>query len=190
ISRQEPGAYWNAFFRNPFTWAGFAVPVVLHAINGLHEYYPSFPTLEFRHINVVESVQSRPWSAIRSLDVTFYPCIVGISYLLTLEVSFSCWLFYLLKKLAPVLGAATGWSEYTTPNGQIFPFADQQATGAWAAIVLVALWTGRREFAHALAAAFGHGERRATKDERRTTEDERRGAEQAPGRQEIQEAGM
>src|SRR4029453_11777678 len=88
------------------------------------------------------------------LDVTFYPCIVGISYLLTLEVSLSCWLFYLIRKLAPVLGAATGWSEYTTPNGQVFPFADQQATGAWIAIVLTALWTGRREFSRVLRNAF------------------------------------
>jgi hypothetical protein len=155
LARQEPGHALNSYYRNPYTWLGFALPVVLHTINGIHQYYPSVPALQFRHINAVESLQSPPWNAIRLLDVTFYPCVVGISYLLTLEVSLSCWLFYLARKLAPALGAATGWSEYTTPNGQVFPFADQQATGAWVAIVITALWTGRREIGRILRSAVG-----------------------------------
>lgn len=158
LARQEPGHVLNRYYRNGFTWAGFAVPAVLHTINGLHQYFPSFPALQFRHVNVAESWGEPPWNAVKSLDVTFYPCVVGISYLLTLEVSLSCWLFYLVRKLLPALGTATGWSEFTTPNGQIFPFADQQATGAWVAIVLAALWTGRREMRRILDRAI-RGER-------------------------------
>ena len=154
VARQEPDHAWNSFFRSPWAWAGVAVPVVLHTINGLHTYYPSFPTIEFRHINVMQGVDSAPWNAMRGLDVTFYPCIAGISYLLTLEVSLSVWFFYLLRKLLPVLGAATGWSDYTTPNGQIFPFADQQVTGAWLAIVVAALWLARGEMVRVLRAAI------------------------------------
>jgi hypothetical protein len=154
ISRQERGGYWNAFFRSYFTWAGFAVPVVLHTINGLHQYYPSFPTIQFRHINAMESVQARPWTAMRSLDITFYPCIVGISYLLTLEVSLSTWFFYLVRKLEPVLGDHMGWSEITTPNGFVFPFADHQATGAWMAVVVGALFVSRKELWRVLRQAF------------------------------------
>jgi Family of unknown function (DUF6785)/Domain of unknown function (DUF6784) len=144
IARQEPGTTVNSYFRSPLMWAGFAVPVLLHTMMGLHQYYPSVPTFQFRHINAVEQIQQAPWNAIRSLDVTFYPLLVGISYLLTLDVSFSVWFFYLLRKLSPVLGAQTGWSELTTPNGLVFPFADQQATGAWIAVVATTLWLGRR----------------------------------------------
>lgn len=145
LARQVPDHPLNAYYRNPYTWAGIALPVVLHTINGAHQYYPTIPALQFRHINVMEGVQAAPWNAVRLLDITFYPCVVGISYLLTLEVSLSIWVFYLARKFLPVLGATTGWSEYTTPNGQIFPFADQQATGAWAGLVVVAAFMARRE---------------------------------------------
>jgi hypothetical protein len=144
IARQEPGATVNAYFRSPMMWAGFAVPVLLHTMTGLYQYYPSVPTFQYRHINAVEQLTQSPWNAIRGLDVTFYPLMVGISFLLTLDVSFSVWFFYLVKKLSPVLGAQTGWSELTTPNGLVFPFADQQATGAWIAVVVSTLWIGRR----------------------------------------------
>jgi Family of unknown function (DUF6785)/Domain of unknown function (DUF6784) len=166
LSRQDHGSYWNAFFRNPLTWAGFAVPVFLHTINGIHEYYPSFPTLEFRHINAVQGIQSRPWSEIRRLDITFYPCIVGISYLLTLEVSLSTWFFYLVRKLEPVLGDQMGWSELTTPNGFVFPFADHQDTGAWVAIVIGTVFVARKELGQVLREALFRGKRPA-----RTAED-------------------
>ena len=32
-----------AFFRNPYTWAGIAVPVFIHSLNALHNFYPSLP---------------------------------------------------------------------------------------------------------------------------------------------------
>src|SRR5439155_21054677 len=150
---RESGAT-NPLFRQPLLWAGFAVPMLLHAMQGTHEYYPSSPTFQFRHITITESIQTYPWHAIGSLDVTFYPCIVGISYLLTLETSLSVWFFYLLRKLEPVLGASAGWTEYTSPNGFVFPFADHQATGAWAAIVASTLWVGRRELLAVLRRAL------------------------------------
>jgi hypothetical protein len=156
IARQPTdGSTVNALFRNPVFWAGFALPVALHTMMGLHQYYPSTPTFQFRHINAVESLTQSPWNAIRGLDVTFYPLMVGISYLLTLDVSFSVWVFYLLRKLLPVLGRQTGWSDVTTPNGLVFPFADQQATGAWIAVVGATLWLGRRHFARAVREALG-----------------------------------
>jgi hypothetical protein len=153
IARQEPGGTLNAYFRSPQMWVGFAVPVLLHTMMGLNQYYPSVPTFQFRHINVVEGLTQSPWNAIRGLDVTFYPLMVGISYLLTVEISFSVWFFYLVRKFLPVLGVQTGWSELTTPNGLVFPFADQQATGAWIAVVLSTLWVARRHLRAVLRAA-------------------------------------
>jgi hypothetical protein len=157
IARQPvgEGGTVNALFRSRIFWAGFAVPVALHTMMGLHQYYPSVPTFQFRHINVVQSLTQAPWNAIRGLDVTFYPLMVGITYLLTLDVSFSVWVFYLVRKLLPVLGAQTGWSELTTPNGLVFPFADQQVTGAWIAVVASTLWLGRRHLARVVRVAFG-----------------------------------
>jgi hypothetical protein len=154
---EEGTGFINPLFRQPLLWAGFMIPVLLHTMEGLHTYYPSSPTFQFRHINITESLEAQPWRSIGSLDVTFYPCIVGISYLLTLETSLSVWFFYVVRKLEPVLGVSLGWSEYTSPNGFVFPFADHQATGAWAAIVATTLWVGRRELRIVLRRAIQGG---------------------------------
>jgi len=154
IAREEEGHLWNFFFRSPWTWLGVAIPVVLHTINGLHSYYPAVPTLSFRHIDAVAGLVNKPWNAIGWLDVTFYPCIVGIAYLLTLEISLSCWTFFLIRKLEPVLGAMTGWSETVTPGGFTFPFADHQSTGAWIALVVSLSWVARKEWVPILRQAI------------------------------------
>jgi hypothetical protein len=158
---REPGpgdrGWVNPLFRDPLLWAGFAVPLFLHTMAGVHQYYPSSPMFQFRHINITQSLEAEPWRSMGSLNITFYPCVVGISYLLTLEISLSAWFFYLLRKLEPVWGAAVGWNEYTTPNGFVFPFADHQATGAWAAIVAATLWVGRRELIAVLRRAVVGG---------------------------------
>ncbi|HPT98550.1 MAG TPA: hypothetical protein PLU39_11845 [Armatimonadota bacterium] len=144
----------GGFFRSPLMWAGVAVPVILHAINGLHVYFPSVPALMFRHYNLGQFFQQRPWNAIGYLDITFYPNLVGFTYLLTMEVSFSCWFFFLLRKLEPVLGAATGYSDTATAGGFTFPFIDQQATGAFLGIAVLGVWVGRRHFAEIVRQAL------------------------------------
>ena len=136
----------GGFFRSPFMWAGVAVPVILHGINGLHTYFPSVPTIMFRHYNLGQFFQTRPWNAIGYVDLTFYPNLVGFTYLLTAEVAFSCWFFYVLRKLEPVLGAATGYSDTATAGGFTFPFIDQQATGSFLAVAVLGVWVGRRHF--------------------------------------------
>ncbi|MCC6443539.1 MAG: hypothetical protein IT210_08815 [Armatimonadetes bacterium] len=146
IAREEDGHLVNSFFRSPWTWFGVLIPVVLHTINGLHSYYPAVPTLNFRHVDAVASLQTKPWNAIGWLDVTFYPCIVGIAYLLTLEISLSCWAFFLIRKLEPVLGSMAGWSDTVTPGGFTFPFADHQSTGAFIALVVSIAWVARKEW--------------------------------------------
>jgi hypothetical protein len=146
MTDREPGQTVGPLFRNPLLWIGFALPVVLHAFNGLNSYYPAVPTLNFRHINVTQNLQYPPWNAIGGLDVTFYPLLVGFTYLLTLDLSFSVWFFFLLRKIEPILGRSMGWSDMLSPSGKIFPFTDQQATGAFAAVVAISFWTGRRTF--------------------------------------------
>ena len=154
LAKQEEGSSIGPLFRSPVLWIGFAVPTVLHLFNGLNSYYPAVPTFTFRHINVMQSADFPPWNAVGGLDVTFYPLLVGFTYLLTLDLSLSVWVFFLLRKFEPVLGRAFGWHEVLSPGGKVFPFTDQQATGAFAAIVAMSLWTGRVAFLDAIRGAW------------------------------------
>lgn len=146
LARTEEGHKWGPLYRNPMLWLGCALPVGLHIFNGLNSYYPAVPTFNFRHINVTQNLQYPPWNAVGGLDVTFYPLLVGFTYLLTLDLSFSVWFFFLLRKFEPVLGRSLGWNEVLSPGSKVFPFTDQQATGAFTALVVMAIWTGRKAF--------------------------------------------
>src|SRR5262249_27323634 len=90
------------------------------------------------------------------------PFAIGIAYLLTLDVSFGCWFFYLLTKAELWFATAYGWKESGGPALGRAPFLYEQGAGAFVGLALFALWTARRP----LAAAW----RRAV-----------RGAPRAPG---------
>jgi len=140
VARQEEGSYLNRFFRNPLMWAGFTVAALMETVAGIHTYFPSTPSFQFRHINLMQGIVAQPWRSIGSLELNIYPCLIGITYLLTLEVSWSSWFFFLVRKLLPVLGYQFGWQDTLTQNGIPFPFPDQESTGAFLAIGILSLW--------------------------------------------------
>ncbi|MBT3266872.1 hypothetical protein HN371_06950 [Candidatus Poribacteria bacterium] len=125
---------YNAFFRNPLMWMGFAIPVVIHGVNGTHTYFPQFPEIQYRNINLRGLFTEAPWNKVGRFSLSFYPCIVGFAYILTLDLSFSVGFFYLVQKAQLIVGAATGWSS----RGALarFPFVDEQGAGAFIVIAL------------------------------------------------------
>src|SRR5207237_4847199 len=92
----------------------------------------------------------RPWSAIGYFCVACYPLVLGIGYLLSLEILFSCWFFYLLTKGELIACSAWGWSE----GGRQLPYLEQQGAGAWLALALAALWMARRQLGLAVRRAL------------------------------------
>ena len=149
--RQEEGPLLNRFFRSPAMWGGFLSAALLEAVGGIHQYFPSTPAFQFRHINIVQNLQAAPWSSIGILEICIYPCIIGLSFLLTVEVSGSAWIFYLIRKALPVLGAQFGWQDTLTLDGTSFPFADQQSSGAFLAIAALVIAGVVKMFAAARA---------------------------------------
>jgi hypothetical protein len=150
LAMTEDGAR-GAFWRNRLVWAGIALSVVLESIDFINYLVPSVPTvwLKARRIPAVESV-GPPWSGLRPFAVAFFPFMIGIGFLLTLEASLSCWLFYLLGKAANIAcvaaglrGAATGWAR--------LPFLHEQGSGAMLGIIASAAWVARRPLLDALA---------------------------------------
>ncbi|MDQ2731014.1 MAG: hypothetical protein M3Y56_05095 [Armatimonadota bacterium] len=140
MTRTEDGSILNPFFRNRAMWAGFVMAAALEIVAGVHQYFPSTPAFQFRHVNILQGVQNPPWNSVGSLEICIYPCIIGITYLLTVELSWSTWFFFLVRKLLPILGSQFGWQDTLTQDGTAFPFPDQQSTGAFLAVGLLALW--------------------------------------------------
>ncbi len=146
---EEPtaGKAFNAFFRNPMTWAGFAIPVLVHTLNGVHAHIPAVPNIPL-YLNPNALFSERPWTGLRWMTMSIYPTVIGFSYLLPLDVSLSFWLFYLLFKAQNVLTVAMG----TSVNG--FTMANRQEMGGYIALILYVGWLARRHMANIARATF------------------------------------
>lgn len=134
-----------AFFRNRPLWLGLLLGASLDIWNGVATFYPSLPLIAVRHDhpghNLGQFFTTPPMNAIGQVPVPLYPFVVGLSYFLPLDLSFSLWFFYLFKLALLVVAAGIG----TTPTLlSSFPYLSQQSFGAWFAITLVALWNARR----------------------------------------------
>ena len=143
-----PGQTINAFLRNPLTWVGFVLAIIPQAIAGLHVYYPAVPDLKVKAFPLRPYLNEPPWNAVGTFNLSFYPCMIGYSFLLTTEVSFSVWFFYLLTKFERIIGRGVGLEGYAS-MGQ-FPFEYHQSLGAWLVLIFFGLWIGKRYFSEVL----------------------------------------
>ncbi len=134
-------------FRNRLLWFGFSISFFIDVINTLHLNYPAIPFFNTRsdgQFDVGQAITTSPWNAIGNTTVSFYPFVIGIAYLLSVEMTLSCCLFWLITKLEAVFGAATGISSGATGSGQsAWPFIGHQGAGAFLALSLVSLWMSR-----------------------------------------------
>ena len=86
----------------------------------------------------------------RSLSILIYPSIIGFTYLLSLDVSFSFWFFYLLYKLQSVVVLASGapFSGWTLAN--------RQEMGGYISLIIFVFWLARRHVWGVICKAFSH----------------------------------
>src|SRR5574340_558132 len=101
----------GALLRNRLLWVGFGVAFGIGLINNLHLNYPVVPGIQVRSIDLSPMLPDAPWSAVGYTPISFYPFVTGIAYLLSREVTFSYWVFYLLSKAELIFCAAGGWRQ-------------------------------------------------------------------------------
>lgn len=138
----------SSMIRSRALWAGFALATAIGIINGLHVWYPTIPGIPIRArmLNLVVP----PWSAAAPMWVAWYPFGIGLAYLVPLDVSFSCWFFYLFYKAQAVLGHRAGYGAVVD-----FPFVHEQGIGAWLAFGVSLLLLYRRYLKRILLSALG-----------------------------------
>ncbi len=148
----------NRFFRNKLTWIGFIIPILIQLSVGLHQHIPSFPSLKIMHIKLEQYFTEKPWNAIDYLHISVMYSIIGIAYMVSTEVSFSLWFFYLFRKAGDVFASAMGWRGGKTGGIlALFPDVDDQAVGAFFSLFIISLWMMRRHLWSAIKYALGKG---------------------------------
>jgi hypothetical protein len=140
-----------SFFRDPLMWTGFAIAVGFNVLNIVHSLNPAVPAFG-RGYDIGALFTERPWSAIRPLQLSYRPEILGFGYLVSLEVAFSVWVFAIAERLANVAVVAFG----VDLGG--FPFMQEQGAGAYLLIAGLLLWRARHHIAGAVRSLVGRGE--------------------------------
>jgi hypothetical protein len=131
-------------------WAGFGVAFVYDLLNILHAVNPAVVTPGLSY-EVGALFTEKPLNALQPLTIYYRPEIVGLGYLVSLEVSFSVWFFFMLLKAEAVFARILGYDIAG------FPFPAEQSAGAFLALALFLLWGLRTHLAERLRAAVGPG---------------------------------
>lgn len=133
------GADVPRFFSNRVMWIGLAVPIVLGTLSGLHQLYPSVPYFNTR--STLLPRLNPPWHRLYGTYISYYPFQVGLAYFVPVDVSFSCWFFYLFTRFQNVFGEY--WGLGKLPG---FPYLNEQCIGAWTTYAILLLYLTRNHW--------------------------------------------
>ena len=139
-------------------------------LNGLHLYFPDVPELPLS-LGTGGLFTEAPWNQIGQFQLRVWPVAVGISYLLTSEISLSLWVFFLIHKFELVTAYYLGYMPASIPDpvwtrGFAKGFVAYQQFGAIFAYSLAVLWLGREHGMHIFRRAIGREKARPSGSER------------------------
>lgn len=147
-----PGRLLNPLLRSGMMWTAVLVLFAIHSVRALHTFYPSVPTVTLsRWFPLTE----RPWSFAQNISLIFLPMMIGLSYLLASEVSFSLWFFYLAQLGQKIVMGLLGFSMDRT--GSLYGgtlWASLEEAGGTIALACWFVWLARHHFRRAFRKAL------------------------------------
>ena len=137
-------------------WVGFAIPAFIHTLNGLHAYFPTLPNIPIRFW-LDPFLVGRPLNALKPFQIVVLMSMVGFSYLLTLEVAFSLWFFFLFFKLQCLIGSMLGFLITKGPGVKwtAYSFSAAQEAGVCLTLAGFALFKARGHIKQLFLSGFG-----------------------------------
>jgi len=156
LKEDKSSALITPFFKNRLMWAGFAIPAIIHGINGLHFHIPAIPQLKL-FFDLGAYFTSKPWNVVRPLWAIIHFSAIGFVYLLPVQLSFSLWFFYFFFHAQSVIGRAMGKPITNATGYSTKGFAAYQMAGALIVLVLIAAWRMRSHLADIFRKTFGIG---------------------------------
>lgn len=149
----EPGV---PLFKKPLFWIAAAIPFAFSTMNTLALNVPSVPLVSLRaDLDLAQYLTQPPWNALGRTPLSFYPFVIGVAFLIPVDVTFSCWFFFWVTRAERVVGAALNLDAGMTGTTQAtFPYLGHQGAGAFLALTLVPLFLARGYLKEVLKKAF------------------------------------
>jgi len=126
-------------FKNKFFWGGCVAVGAINIINGFHFFLPSVPYFRIAPYDLGTLFTTKPWNAVGYMPFTFRPFLIGLIFLIPLDITFSCWVFFFFWKAQLVIGSALGHEQK--------PEFPEQSAGAYIALCIIAIWMARKHIA-------------------------------------------
>lgn len=167
LTNVAKGSPWPPAFRNRLFWTGCLPVLTLHIVNGIHAWFPGWIRIP-RHVDLRPLMELFPRLAqIRGGYFLFYSAVyftvVAFAYFLPSDISLSLGLTNLIAGLFMVTLMTYG---VTLSNAWIGAGGIQGLMfGAYAVLIGMILYSGRRYYTDVVAAALG-GHRRSPHVER------------------------
>lgn len=144
----------SSFFTNRLMWIGFGIAAAIGILNGVHQLWPVVPGLNVKPNDIGRYLVTKPWNAIGSISISFYPFVIGLAFFIPLGLSFSLWFFFLFWKAQRVLWYLMGFSMQGGSHSG-YRSIIEQSSGAYIALFFVAIWISRRHIALVIRKVFG-----------------------------------
>ena len=150
----------GSFLTNRFLLFGLLVPVLLHTLNGLNNYYPQMPLLP----TMIDCEPYFPkyglFSGFHKLKIYLYPAFIGFAFLTSRQISFSFWFWYVMGAFVFGILYVSGMQ---VPEGALgvtfsadFSRPEQaQTIGAYFVFFLFLVWLARFHLGDGIKRAFG-----------------------------------
>ena len=134
----------EGFFTNRLMWIAFGLVAIFDIINGLHHVFPAIPSVYEKAYRF--RFTEKPFSAMGWLRLGIYPFVLGIGFLIPLDLLFSSWFFFWVWKGQQLIGSVAGL------EGTGYPYINYQGFGAYMGIFLIAVWRSRKYLQNLLGA--------------------------------------
>ncbi|MDE0400550.1 MAG: hypothetical protein OXL96_22385 [Candidatus Poribacteria bacterium] len=134
----------EGFFTNRLMWVAFGLVATFDIVNGLHHVFPAIPSVYEKAYRF--RFTEKPFSAMGWLRLGIYPFVLGIGFLIPLDLLFSSWFFFWVWKAQQLFGSVVGL------EGTGYPYINYQGFGAYIGIFLIAVWRSRKYLQNLLGA--------------------------------------
>lgn len=148
----------RAFWGNRTMWLGFGLAFAIHFLKGMNAHYPEWPVFP---VNAFGSVKieftEKPWSAMETITAELFLGAIGLAYLLTREMAFSFWFFFLFQKFEMVFAEMVGLPVVGMARDIQFNrpvFITFQSAGGFVMMAVILVWTAREYLLRMLRAAW------------------------------------
>jgi hypothetical protein len=142
----------SSLLGNRLFWLGLGIAAFIQAWAALASLFPTVPAIPMGFDYSVYVENNPPWSFIRYTAVSWSPWLLGLSYLIPLDLIFSLLAFDIFWTAEYVVSGHFGWS---VSKWSGFPYGEQQTAGGFIALALAAVWLDRRYLAQVIRTAIG-----------------------------------